>query len=409
MEQKTIRTAALAAAAVLAGYWGLQNLAVLLAALRALLSLVSPFLLGCAIAFILNVPMRAVERRLPAGAGGARRPLAFVLTLVLVLGVLALAGLVIVPKLGEAASSVAQQAQRFFIRLPAALAGLEERLPELQTALSGLDVDWQALSGKALELLQELGTSLVNSGMGGVASGVSLVGGVVSGISTFFIGLVFAVYLLLQKEKLGGQARRCLYALLPERAADRVLEVAALSNRTFSSFLSGQCLEAVILGSMFTVSMAVLRMPYAVLVGVLIALTALIPIVGAFIGCAVGALLILLSSPMQALAFIVLFLVLQQVEGNLIYPHVVGSSVGLPSIWVLAAVMVGGKLMGILGMLVFIPLCSVVYALFRRYVRDRLAARNIPAEKLAPPPPEPPPARRAKKAKNAKTAKTVKR
>ena len=405
MEQKTIRTAALAAAAVLAGYWGLQNLAVLLAALRALLSLASPFLLGCAIAFILNVPMRAVERRLPAGAGGARRPLAFVLTLVLVLGVLALAGLVIVPKLGEAASSVAQQAQRFFIRLPAALAGLEERLPELQTALSGLDVDWQALSGKALELLQELGTSLVNSGMGGVASGVSLVGGVVSGISTFFIGLVFAVYLLLQKEKLGGQARRCLYALLPERAADRVLAVAALSNRTFSSFLSGQCLEAVILGSMFTVSMAVLRMPYAVLVGVLIALTALIPIVGAFIGCAVGALLILLSSPMQALAFIVLFLVLQQVEGNLIYPHVVGSSVGLPSIWVLAAVTVGGKLMGILGMLVFIPLCSVVYALFRRYVRDRLAARNIPAEKLAPPPPEPPPARRAKKAKTAKTAK----
>ena len=409
MEQKTIRTAALAAAAVLAGYWGLQNLAVLLAALRAFLSLASPFLLGCAIAFILNVPMRAVERRLPAGAGGARRPLAFVLTLVLVLGVLALAGLVIVPKLGEAASSVAQQAQRFFIRLPAALAGLEERLPELQTALSGLDVDWQALSGKALELLQELGTSLVNSGMGGVASGVSLVGGVVSGISTFFIGLVFAVYLLLQKEKLGGQARRCLYALLPERAADRVLEVAALSNRTFSSFLSGQCLEAVILGSMFTVSMAVLRMPYAVLVGVLIALTALIPIVGAFIGCAVGALLILLSSPMQALAFIVLFLVLQQVEGNLIYPHVVGSSVGLPSIWVLAAVTVGGKLMGILGMLMFIPLCSVVYALFRRYVRDRLAARNIPAEKLAPPPPEPPPARRAKKAKNAKTAKTAKR
>ena len=405
MEQKTIRTAALAAAAVLAGYWCLQNLAVLLAALRALLSLVSPFLLGCAIAFILNVPMRAVERRLPAGAGGARRPLAFVLTLVLVLGVLALAGLVIVPKLGEAASSVAQQAQRFFIRLPAALAGLEERLPELQTALSGLDVDWQALSGKALELLQELGTARVNSGLGGVASGMSLVGGVVSGIGTFFIGLVFAVYLLLQKEKLGGQARRCLYALLPERAADRVLEVAALSNRTFSSFLSGQCLEAVILGSMFTVSMAVLRMPYAVLVGVLIALTALIPIVGAFIGCAVGALLILLSSPVQALAFIVLFLVLQQVEGNLIYPHVVGSSGGLPSIWVLAAVTVGGKLMGILGMLVFIPLCSVVYALFRRYVRDRLAARNIPAEKLAPPPPEPPPARRAKKAKNAKAAK----
>lgn len=387
-DKKTVRTVALAAFAVLAGYWCLQNLSLIGRALRALVGLASPFLLGCAIAFILNVPMRAVERHL--GEGGKhmdrlRRPLAFLLTLALVAGVLALAGLVIVPNLGEAMSSVTQQTQSFFTRLPATLTELEARLPELQAVLASLQINWTILSNKALELLQSLGRSLLDSGVGGVLNGVSIVGSVVSGVSTFFIGLVFAVYLLFQKEKLSRQARQCLYALLPEKAADRVLEIAALSNRTFSHFLSGQCLEAVILGTMFTVSMAIFRMPYALLVGALIALTALIPVVGAFIGCGVGTLLLLLGDdPVQALLFIVLFLVLQQIEGNLIYPHVVGSSVGLPSIWVLAAVIVGGKLMGIVGMLVFIPLCSVLYALFRQFVKGRLAKRKISPAKLRP-------------------------
>ncbi|BAL00153.1 hypothetical protein OBV_29540 [Oscillibacter valericigenes Sjm18-20] len=387
-DKKMVRTVALAAFAVLAGYWCLQNLSLLGRALQALVGMVSPFLLGCAIAFILNVPMRAVERHL--GEGGKhmdrlRRPLAFVLTLALVSGVLALAGLVIVPNLGEAMSSVTQQTQSFFTRLPATLAEMEARLPELQAVLASLEINWTILSNKALELLQSFGKNLLDSGVGGVLNGVSIVGSVVSGVSTFFIGLVFAVYLLFQKEKLSRQARQCLYALFPEKAADRVLEIAALSNRTFSHFLSGQCLEAVILGTMFTVSMAIFRMPYALLVGALIALTALIPVVGAFIGCGVGTLLLLLGDdPVQALLFIVLFLVLQQIEGNLIYPHVVGSSVGLPSIWVLAAVIVGGKLMGIVGMLVFIPLCSVLYALFRQFVKDRLAKKKIPPAKLRP-------------------------
>ncbi len=145
----------------------------------------------------------------------------------------------------------------------------------------------------------------------------------------------------------------------------------------FSSFITGQCVEAVILGAMFFVSMTILRIPYALLVGCLIAVTALIPIVGAFIGCIVGAFLLLMVSPMQALFFVVLFLILQQVEGNLIYPHVVGSSVGLPSIWVLVAVSVGGSLMGIAGMLVFIPLTSVLYALFREFVYQRLQAKGL--------------------------------
>lgn len=209
-------------------------------------------------------------------------------------------------------------------------------------------------------------------------------------MSTFLIALIFSFYILLQKERLARQARQVLYALLPERAADRTLDILRLTNRTFSSFLSGQCLEAVILGTLFVVAMTIFQMPYALLVGVLIALTALIPIVGAFIGCAVGALLILIVDPVKALMFVVLFLVLQQVEGNLIYPHVVGSSVGLPSIWVLCAVTLGGSLMGIVGMLVFIPLCSVLYALFRTYVKDRLVRKKVPTSKWLDPPPPPP-------------------
>ena len=182
---------------------------------------------------------------------------------------------------------------------------------------------------------------------------------VISSLVNFFIGFVFACYILLQKEKLSVQIRKVLYAFLPQKAVRQTMKVASLSYRTFANFVTGQCLEAVILGTMFFVIMSIFRFPYALLVGVVIAFTALIPIFGAFIGCVVGAFLNLVVNPMQALGFIILFLVLQQIEGNLIYPHVVGSSVGLPSIWVLVAVTIGGSLMGVVGMLVFIPLSSV--------------------------------------------------
>ena len=333
-----------------------------------LLGILSPLLLGCAIAFILNVPMRALERCLFPHAKKAnklRRPLALLLTVAAVSAVLALAGMVIVPGVRDAVTSIAAQVPEAFERLQESAARFQEYLPLLANQIEGLSIDWAGLSQKAVGLVQNWGKGLLISGGG-------LVSGIVSGVTTFFIGLIFSLYILLQKEKLARQGRQLCYAFLPEAAADQLLNILRLSERTFSSFLSGQCLEAVILGTMFFVSMTLLHFPYALLVGVLIALTALIPIVGAFIGCAVGALLMLVNDPWQALWFIVLFLVLQQIEGNLIYPHVVGSSVGLPSIWVLAAVTVGGSLMGILGMLVFIPLCSVLYALLRQLTVHRL-------------------------------------
>ena len=363
-------------------YWVLQNLWALGGAVGWLLGILAPFLLGGAIAFILNVPMRAIERNLMPRAKSAarfRRPMALVLALVGVLGVLALASWVIGPGIAEAVMSIVNQIPQAAKRLQEQLLELEEYLPQLEAIIAELDINWGELSKKAIDLAQDWGSGLLSSGSG-------FIGGVVSGVSTFVIGLIFSFYILLQKEKLSRQARQVFYAILPERWADRLLEVLRLAERTFSSFLSGQCLEACILGTLFVVAMTLFQIPYALLVGVLIALTALIPIVGAFIGCAVGALLIAIDDPWKALWFIVLFLVLQQVEGNLIYPHVVGSSVGLPSIWVLAAVTVGGSLMGILGMLVFIPLCSVLYALLRQLTIHRLKQRRVPAEKWREPP-----------------------
>ena len=380
--RQTVKSLLLVVCGGVAFYCGLQHLGVVAGAVAWLLGILSPFVLGGAIAFVLNVPMRAIERHLfpnQRRLTKLRRPLALVLTLVALTGVLTLAFCVIGPGIKDAVMSIAAQVPDAFDRLYQRLLGLEQYLPQIKDLVGDLAIDWKSLSQKALSLAQSWGGSLISSGGG-------LMVGVVSGVSTFVIGLIFSFYILLQKEKLARQGRQVLYGLLPLKQADRALEVLRLAERTFSNFLSGQCVEACILGTLFVIAMTIFRMPYALLVGVLIALTALIPIVGAFIGCAVGALLIAITDPWKALAFIILFLVLQQIEGNLIYPHVVGSSVGLPSIWVLAAVTLGGKLMGVGGMLFFIPLCSVLYALFRDFVKGRLAEKKVPARKWRDPP-----------------------
>ena len=358
-------------------YAGVQHLDVLWEALRALLGVFAPFLLGGAIAFVLNVPMRAIERHVfpkEKQMDRLRRPLALIFSLLAVIGVLVVALYVIIPGVKEAVVTAAAQLPDAVDRLFGKLQGLEAYLPEAGALLQELQLDWRSIAENLMDTAKNWAAGLVSTGGG-------LIGGAVSAVSTFIIGFIFSIYILLQKEKLSRQGKQVLYALVREERADRTVEILRLAERTFSSFLSGQCLEAVILGCIFVIAMTLLKMPYALLVGVLISLTSLIPIVGAFIGCAVGALLIALTDPVQAVVFVVVFLVLQQVEGNLIYPHVVGSSVGLPSIWVLAAVSVGGKLMGVAGMLLFIPLCSVAYALFRDYVKKRLKEKKVPRSK----------------------------
>lgn len=354
-------------------YCGIEHFDVVILAVRFVIGIIMPFLIGGAIAFVLNVPMQKIEKYLfPKNKKMQRfkRPAAYLLTLICLVGIIVLAMVVVVPELGNTISMLMAQIPQAFTAAQKWLNEIPEQWPALEPAIEELNIDWSSLSESVVGFVQGVAGGLVNSGVG-------FFSGVVSGVATFVISFTFSIYVLFQKERLGSQARQVMYALLPEKATEKVLGITKLSNQIFSNFLSGQCLEAVILGTMFVVTMTIFRMPYAMLTGIVIAFTALIPIFGAFIGCVVGMLLIVMVNPIQAVWFLVLFLVLQQLEGNLIYPHVVGGSVGLPSIWVLAAVSVGGSLFGITGILLFIPLCSVLYTLFREFVKKRLKERKI--------------------------------
>ena len=357
---------------------GVQRLDVVLSTLDVLWTIFFPFVLGAAIAFLLNVPMSFMEKRIFGEERKEKwkrklaRPLSLLLTIVLVIAVIALVIFVVVPELSSTVSSLAAQIEA---ALPKAQSWLESTFRDNEQVSAWIDsqeVNWEAMVQTALNMLQ--------TGAGSVlASTVVVARGIINALYTFIISVIFSCYVLVQKEKLSVQAQKLLRAVFPEKHADRITYIFSLSYSTFTNFITGQCLEAAILGTMFFVVMSVLKFPYALLVGVLVAFTALIPIFGAFIGCAIGAFLILVVNPMRALAFIILFLVLQQIEGNLIYPHVVGNSVGLPSIWVLVAVTVGGNLMGIAGMLVFIPITSVLYTLLREWVYRRLKEKKTGA------------------------------
>ena len=378
LDKKTIRTLLLMAGFCIVLYWALQNLDRVSGILGGLWGLVSPFVLGGSLAFILNVPMRAIERKLPKKMTRFRRPAALTLTLLAVVGVMALVLLLIIPQLGRTIASIGVQLPAFWIECQKWLAELMVQYPVLEEWFSSEFVtDWESAAAAAVDWFKNGGFALV----GNAATAAT---GVVRGFVNFFIGFIFALYLLVCKETLTRQAKMLLYAWTPAEKADKAVEVARLTNRTFSKFLSGQCLEACILGGLFAVGMLLCRMPYVTLVSVLVAVTALIPVFGAFIGCVVGAFLILVQNPMQAVWFVVLFLCIQQIEGNLIYPRVVGNSVGLPGIWVLMAVTVGGSAMGVVGMLVMIPACSVAYSLLRTATRRKLRQKGVDREKYQP-------------------------
>ena len=390
--------------------WGLKNTEFIKSLIALALGLLQPFLIGGVIAFVVNVPMRALEntcfikpyqKRLaaqaaakPTGKGAAKapdkvpfwyrakRPLSLILSLLLVLGVIGVGTLIVVPETVSSFSSIVnnlrnfplmlnQWAQELMNWMPQAAVWLEE----LNLNLDLTSIDWREIITQVVNFLQNGAGNVLNTTF-------TVASGIFNGIVTGFLAIVFSFYLLMNKEKLGSQTKQLLYALLKEPHADYLVRVGQMTNRTFSKFLSGQCVEAVILATLFFVSMSILRFPYAMIISTLISFTALIPVFGAFIGCVVGAFLILLVDPVRAFWFVVLFLFLQQFEGNIIYPRVVGSSVGLPSMWVLVAVTLGGSMMGVLGMLVYIPMFSVLYRLIREAVSNRLETKQIPAEKF---------------------------
>ena len=357
---------------------GLLKFNVVLDAAGFVLHILFPFLLGGAIAFVLSVPMNRIDKRLFGKAKEGSRldkasaPLSLILTLVLVLAVLSLVVIVVLPEL---AGTIAMLGRTLPEKVPVLLKKIEllfDNNPELIHYIEELEasLNWE-------EILNQLVTFFRVGANTMLDSTISVATGIVSGVGTFFIAFVFACYILLQQPFLKRQMTKLLFAYLKETQAREFLRICNLTYRTFSNFLTGQCMEAVILGTMFFITMTIFRFPFALLVGVLIAFTALIPIFGAFIGCGVGVFLILTVDPKQALFFIIMFLVLQQIEGNLIYPKVVGGSIGLPAIWVLAAVSLGGSLFGVVGMLVFIPIVSVLYALLKENVKKRLDEKQI--------------------------------
>ena len=351
-----------------------------------LFGILSPFVIGGAVAFVLNIPMRAFEEKLLGSwrgrsAAKVKRPVSMILALVAVVLIIAVVIGTVVPQVAATAAEVGRKIPAFTDEIIEELEQLTNRYPQLKeqvNKLEELEMNWDNILNSIFDFLKNGAGDVLNST-------VTMASGIISGVVNAVISFIFALYILSQKENLSDQGRRIISAYLPEAVGAKLLEICSLLYRNFSSFITGQCLEAVILGTMFVISMTLFQMPYALMVGVLIAFTALIPIVGAFIGCAVGTFLILIDNPLQALWFVILFLVLQQVEGNLIYPKVVGNSVGLPAIWVLMAVSVGGSIFGVSGMLLFIPLMSSGYALLRESVNKRNRGKKV----LATPGPEP--------------------
>lgn len=369
MERKKLRDYLRLGTALLVVWFLLGNIGAAVGFVQKLWLILSPFILGAALAFVLNVPMSFFERKVLKGMDKKpalsrwKRPVALVMVILLAIFIVYLVLALVIPELINTVETLVRA-------IPVAVQKLEAWLAQYEVQLG----EW--LSGKfTMPTGDELNAMLqkaLNFALKGVAFSGSLIGSVYTNILDVFFTLMFVIYFLLGKERLAAQGKKLMKAYLKPERVERILHVAGLSRRTFASFITGQCLEALILGGMFFIVLSILRMPYVLLISVFIAVTALIPVVGAWMGCAVGAFLILVVNPMQALIFLAVFLIVQQLEGNLVYPRVMGNAIGLPSIWVLFAVVLGEGLLGILGMLLFIPLTSVCYQLLREDVDVKL-------------------------------------
>ena len=345
-------------------YWALNNFQIILDIFNSILAVIMPFLLGIMIAFILNVLMIRIEKILSRFIldkkyTSFKRVISIIVSLLIVIGVIGIIITLIIPELTNAIKVIVKSFPETFEQLQVWINQNGNSFPQLETWINSVD-----LNSIASEL-----SGLFKIGLTGMlGSTVDVISMFFTSILNLVVGIVFALYILMSKETLKRQSHKLIDAYIPKRISVKLLEVGTLARTTFSNFVIGQTVEAFILGTLCAVGMAVLNLPYAPMVGSLVGITAFVPIVGAFIGGGIGAFMILTVDPMQALIFIIFLVVLQQLEGDLIYPRVVGSSVGLPSIWVLFAVTVGGGLWRITGMLFSVPVLSVVYALIKGHV-----------------------------------------
>jgi len=343
-----------------------------IAMINVLFGILMPFIIGGVIAFILNIPLCGIETKLlknwkSKSSVKLKRPVSILLSILIVVLIIFIVVITVVPQLASTVSVLGKKMPVAMNNLMKYLDDLSVKYPQIQAYVVDLQnykFDWTSITNNLADFLKS-GVSNVLSSTFSVASGI------IGGFVNFLIGFIFAIYILGQKESISAALKKLMKAYLKPERNDRILKICKLLYVNFANFITGQCVEALILGGMFVVAMFIFRLPYALMVGILIAFTALIPIVGAFIGCAVGIFLILVDSPSKVIVFLILFFVLQQIEGNVIYPKVVGDKVGLPSILVLMAVTIGGSLFGVAGMLVFIPLVSTAYTLLNENVAIR--------------------------------------
>ena len=335
-------------------------------------SLVTPLILGCVIAYILNILVTRIESLPCFTREGTllrkvRRPVSILGSLAVILAIGVLVILIVIPQLIQAIGVIAKEIPTVVSEINVWLSSFDKDWPQLQKFLESLNVNWPQILQKA--------ASYLTNGLSSVFSSTMYIVSTISSIAvTAVVALIFSIYILSGREKLFHQFQTLASTYLNEKFYKGMCVVLKTAHDTFTRFIVGQCTEAVILGTLCTIGMLLFRFPYATMIGTLIGATALLPVVGAYLGAAVGAFMIFTIDPLKALGFLIFIAILQQLEGNLIYPRVVGSSVGLPGIWVLAAVTVGGGLGGIIGMLLAVPVTATLYKLLQKDVQKRKAA-----------------------------------
>ena len=364
--------------------WVVLNTNTVVSFISKTISVIFPFILGIAIAFVLNILTKFFEEKLfsrknkknrrnkkPKTSTG-KRVISMILAIVVLLAIVALVVGLVIPELiktikilGDSLPELLEEGKVYISDLLVKYPQINDSITDLQESIENININ------------DEINKFLNTYGSGLLQTSINVISSFAGAVVTFIIALAFAIYALAQKEKLILQSKKMLYAYVKEKTADKIMNIARTANQTFSNFISGQFIEALILGFLCMVGMLLLNIPYAVTIGVLVSFTALIPIVGAIIGCVIGAIMILAYSPIKAVIFVIFLLILQQIEGNVIYPKVVGSSVGLPGIWVLVAITIGGSLWGLVGILLSVPLFSVIYAILGENVNSKLKNKRM--------------------------------
>lgn len=363
------------AAVIIAMYWVSQNLIYAGVFFSSLVDVSFPIVLGGVIAFILNLPMNFFEVLLKKYnkvkvIDKIKRPLALILSIVSIIGIITIILVIVVPEIINALNALSKTIPQGYDNIINWLNQYSDKIPQIERLVSDMDPDWSSIAQNLM--------NFTTSGVAGVFDTTfSLITLVAGSVVTFIMAFILAIYMVMSKEKMANQMTRFLTAYFPEKVRNICFNIGKTANESFSNYIVGKCIDAVIVGIMCTIGMLILQLPYAAMIGVIVGVTALVPIIGGYIGLIVGAFLILMINPMQSFEFIVFLLIMQTFEGNVIYPKILGTTIGLPAMWILGAVMIGGSLMGVVGMLISVPIVSTIYTLVGESVNIRIEKKAM--------------------------------